>query len=273
MALEGRFPEVGAADDRGARRGPAAGPAHDPAHAHVRARERQRRRAPDRQRPWPAAGCERLERPDARVLAQINQSDLAFLRDRARAADADVWVEGKTLHAAARASRTDSRLELVHGARLREFAVCADLAHQRTAVVCGGLGRRRPSARSQSRRPRRAIAARGRTTAPAGPTVLQQALGAAQGHGRPRRAVRRRRRRARWPRRICARLARRFVVGAASPSRCAPARRQARRRSAASARCSPASTTSSRSATASTAHRPADRVRGASGRGSGGRER
>ena len=36
------------------------------------------------------------------------------------------------------ASRPDAQLELVHGARLRQFSVCADLAHQRTAVVCGG---------------------------------------------------------------------------------------------------------------------------------------
>lgn len=79
-----------------------------------------------------------LSGPTHTVLAQINQSDLAFLRERALAADADVWLEGKTLHAAARASRRDSQLELVHGARLKQFKVCADLAHQRTAVVCGG---------------------------------------------------------------------------------------------------------------------------------------
>ena len=72
------------------------------------------------------------------VLAQVNQSDLAFLRQRAFAADADLWLDGKTLHAAARASRADSGLELVHGARLRRFDAAADLAQQRTAVVCSG---------------------------------------------------------------------------------------------------------------------------------------
>jgi phage protein D len=72
------------------------------------------------------------------VVTQVNQSDLAFVRARAFACDADLWLEGKTLHVAARASRTDSQLELVHGARLQRFDVCADLAHQRTAVVCGG---------------------------------------------------------------------------------------------------------------------------------------
>src|SRR5262245_28047270 len=79
-----------------------------------------------------------LSGPAQAVLAQINQSDLAFLRARALAADADLWLDGKTLHAAARASRTDAQLELVHGARLRSFEVSADLAHQRTAVVCAG---------------------------------------------------------------------------------------------------------------------------------------
>lgn len=72
------------------------------------------------------------------IVTQVNQSDLAFLRARALYADADVWLQGRTLHVPRRASRTDAGLELVHGARLRQFEVSADLAHQRTAVVCGG---------------------------------------------------------------------------------------------------------------------------------------
>jgi len=32
--------------------------------------------------------------PTHKVLTQVNQSDLAFLRERARAVDAEVWVEG-----------------------------------------------------------------------------------------------------------------------------------------------------------------------------------
>ena len=35
--------------------------------------------------------------PTYKVLAQINQSDLAFLRERARAIDAELWMEGSTL--------------------------------------------------------------------------------------------------------------------------------------------------------------------------------
>ena len=116
-----------------------------------------------------------LSGPTHTVLAQINQSDFAFLRQRALAADADVWLEGKTLHAAARASRSDSQLELVHGARLRQFKVCADLAHQRTAVVCGGWD---VSAKEAVAVEASASAISGETSAGiSGPDLLQQALG------------------------------------------------------------------------------------------------
>src|SRR6185312_16453743 len=39
--------------------------------------------------------------PTYKVLAQVNQSDLAFIRDRARSVDAEVWMTGNTLHAKA----------------------------------------------------------------------------------------------------------------------------------------------------------------------------
>jgi uncharacterized protein len=76
--------------------------------------------------------------PTYRVLAQVNQSDLAFLRDRARAIDAELWVEGDTLHAESRASRNEGTLEMAYGATLREFSVLADLACQRTSVSVNG---------------------------------------------------------------------------------------------------------------------------------------
>lgn len=79
-----------------------------------------------------------LEGPTHPLLAQVNQSDLAFLRERARAVDAEVWMEGSTLHAQARARRRRSELTLTYGQGLREFAVCADLAHQRTRLTIGG---------------------------------------------------------------------------------------------------------------------------------------
>jgi uncharacterized protein len=74
-----------------------------------------------------------------KALAQVNQSDLAFLRERAFRTDAKVWVEGATLHAIRGAGGTGAQpLELTMGGRLREFMVTADLAHQRTAVTAGG---------------------------------------------------------------------------------------------------------------------------------------
>lgn len=77
--------------------------------------------------------------PTHRLLAQVNQSDLAFLRDRARAIGAEIWVDGDELHAAPRASRTGGTpLELAYGARLREFRVVADLAMQRSSFAVAG---------------------------------------------------------------------------------------------------------------------------------------
>ncbi len=73
-----------------------------------------------------------------RVLAQVNQSDLAFLRERARAVDAEVWVDDRTLRAAGRAKRATGPAKLVYGRELHEFVVLADLAHQRTGVSVAG---------------------------------------------------------------------------------------------------------------------------------------
>lgn len=79
-----------------------------------------------------------LDSPRYRVLAQLNQSDLAFLRERVRAIDAELWVEGGTIHAQARSRRKTAELTLTYGQRLQEFSALADLAHQRTHIVVGG---------------------------------------------------------------------------------------------------------------------------------------
>ncbi|MCW7541370.1 contractile injection system protein, VgrG/Pvc8 family [Aquabacterium sp. A7-Y] len=109
------------------------------------------------------------------VVVQLNQSDLAFVRARTLAADGELWLEGQTLHATRRASRNDAQLELALGARLRSFEVCADLAHQRTAVRCTGWDVTR----------KQAVAAEAAASAissessggTSGPDVLRQALG------------------------------------------------------------------------------------------------
>jgi phage protein D len=76
--------------------------------------------------------------PTYKVLAQLNQSDLAFARERARAIDAEVWIDGTTFNVQARRSRNGGSVVLGYGHELREFTVLADLAHQRTAVVASG---------------------------------------------------------------------------------------------------------------------------------------
>jgi phage protein D len=76
--------------------------------------------------------------PSHRVLVQFNQSDLAFLRERLAAADAEVWLDNRTLYAQARTRRSAGSVSLTYGKELLEFSVLADLAHQRTAVQVSG---------------------------------------------------------------------------------------------------------------------------------------
>ena len=81
----------------------------------------------------------RLTGPTYRILTQLNQSDLAFLRDRARTVDAELWVDGTTLAARSRAGRAATTpLQLGYGNELREFTVLADLAGQRSGVTVSG---------------------------------------------------------------------------------------------------------------------------------------
>ncbi len=74
-----------------------------------------------------------------RVLAQVNQSDLAFLRERARAAGVELWVDDSRLIAKPRPQRTSGTPPtLTWGGRLRSFTVLADLAQQASALAVGG---------------------------------------------------------------------------------------------------------------------------------------
>jgi phage protein D len=76
--------------------------------------------------------------PTHKVLAQLNQSDLAFLRERARAVDAELWVSGDTLHVKARSRRNAGDVTLTLGRGLLECAVTADLAGQVSAFSVSG---------------------------------------------------------------------------------------------------------------------------------------
>ncbi len=114
--------------------------------------------------------------PTHRHLAQLNQSDLAFLHERARAIDAELWVQGRTLHFQSRRARDGGRLRLSYGAQLRRFDVTADLAHQRTEVAASGWD-------VGAKQAVRALAGAGALGAELGSddsgiAILQQALGA-----------------------------------------------------------------------------------------------
>jgi uncharacterized protein len=108
-------------------------------------------------------------------VQQWNQSDLAFLRERAQLIQAEVWIADGTLYFQSRDKRTGTDLTLVRGNRLMSLDARADLAHQRTKVQVSGF-----DAKSRDKIDEEAgadaIAAEvsgGRT----GPAVLQQAFG------------------------------------------------------------------------------------------------
>ncbi len=76
--------------------------------------------------------------PTYKVLAQVNQSDLAFLRERARSIDAELWMDGSKLNAKSHTGRNGGTLRMSYGRELREFTVLADLAQQRTSMTVSG---------------------------------------------------------------------------------------------------------------------------------------
>jgi hypothetical protein len=79
-----------------------------------------------------------LSGPTHKVVAQVNQSDLAFLRDRARAADAEVWLDGTSLYVKPRPQRGGTAITLAYGATLFEFSVTADLSGQVSGFTVAG---------------------------------------------------------------------------------------------------------------------------------------
>lgn len=77
--------------------------------------------------------------PTWQLVQQWNQSDLAFLRERARRLAAEVWVEGSRLHMASRDARNGNAVTLIQGSNLLQVRLAADLAHQRSKVIVGGF--------------------------------------------------------------------------------------------------------------------------------------
>jgi phage protein D len=76
--------------------------------------------------------------PTYDVVQQWNQSDLAFLRSRARLIQAEVWIADDTLHFQSRSGRTGTQISLVQGTTLLDVEARADLANQRTKVTVSG---------------------------------------------------------------------------------------------------------------------------------------
>lgn len=119
-----------------------------------------------------------MDGPKRTALAQVNQSDLAFLRECARKLDADVWIEGTELHATIRSRRSSPAIELTWPGGVRSVAVTADLASQRTSVTVSAW-----DAKSKATAKHEATdTVLGSETAggDSGATVLQRAFGARQ---------------------------------------------------------------------------------------------
>lgn len=78
-----------------------------------------------------------VEGPTYDLIQQANMSDLAFLRERARLLQAEIWVEGDDFYMQTRDRREATSVTLTRGTDLISVKACADLAHQRTSVrVC-----------------------------------------------------------------------------------------------------------------------------------------
>jgi phage protein D len=113
--------------------------------------------------------------PTYDVVQQWNQSDLAFLRERAALIQAELWFQDDKLYFKSRGSRAATDVTLVRGNQLLEVQLRADLAHQRTKVKVSGYD---ASARDKldEEAASDAVSAEvsgGRT----GPSVLERAFG------------------------------------------------------------------------------------------------
>jgi uncharacterized protein len=121
------------------------------------------------------------EGPTYDVVQQLNQSDLAFLRDRARLVQAEIWVEDGTLNFKTRSNRAGTEVALAEGPDLISTQLRADLAHQRSKVRVSGYDALRQAVIDEQAGAE-AIAAEidgGRT----GPATLRAAFGERGGVG------------------------------------------------------------------------------------------
>lgn len=113
--------------------------------------------------------------PTYDLVQQWNMSDLAFLRERARKIQAEIWIEDDSLCFKTRNRRNATELTLVQGNDLIEVRARADLAHQRTKVKVSGYdaNRREMIDEEADEDAIRAEISEGLT----GPAILQRAFG------------------------------------------------------------------------------------------------
>lgn len=118
--------------------------------------------------------------PTYDVVQQWNQSDLAFLRDRASRIQAEVWIDGDELHFETRPNRAGTEITLVSGNQLLDVQIRADLAHQRTMVKVSGYDAKERDAVDEEADGSvvQAEISGGKT----GPDTLQRAFGARVSH-------------------------------------------------------------------------------------------
>lgn len=115
------------------------------------------------------------EGPTYDVVQQMNMSDLAFLRERARLIQAEVWLDEETLFFKTRDQRQGTQLALIRGTDIIAVQACADLAHQRTRVHVSGYDAQERTVIDESAGVEaiQAEVSGGRT----GPSILQSAFG------------------------------------------------------------------------------------------------
>jgi len=118
--------------------------------------------------------------PTYDVVQQWNVSDLAFLRERARLIQAEIWFQNETLHFKSRDRREGTEQVLVRGNDLVSLKVCADLAHQRTGVHINGYDANDREVIDEQAGAEAILAetSGGRT----GPQILEQAFGPRVSH-------------------------------------------------------------------------------------------
>jgi uncharacterized protein len=79
-----------------------------------------------------------LDGPTYDLIHQVNQTDLAFIRERARTVNGEIWFDDGVLHATSRTNRDGRRIQLHQSVDLVGVTARADLAHQRTEVAVSG---------------------------------------------------------------------------------------------------------------------------------------